>query len=177
MSVFQNLYLYIHLYSCWSSRNYLKQIWLQELKKKFAHAFCPQLLQRWMQKIKHASTSNSPTNWLRLSVSILTLKSSVELHKATQRQRPVNYPPPPLSNKMSHTNILATVIALRRTQLMRRRRNRRMKWRAGKKDLQSRDEGDPCFPEGLCQGVMWSKCLHPPSSSRYLPHQGTSIKI
>ena len=84
---------------------------------------------------------------------------------------------PPLWNKLIHKKILATVIALRRTQLMRWRRNRRMKWRAGKKDLQSRDEGDPRFPEGLCQGGMWSKCLHPPSSSRYLPHQGTRIEI
>ena len=148
-------------------------------QKKFAHALCHQLLQRWMRKIKHASMSNSLAPPISLGLKCLHIDSG-KLSRAPQgyaKTAASELSPPHYQIKWATQKILATVIALRRTQLMRRRRNRRMKWRAGKKDLQSRDEGDPCFPEGLCQGVMWSKCLHPPSSSRYLPHQGTRIKI
>ena len=147
-------------------------------QKKFAHALCHQLLQRWMRKIKNASMSNSIAPPIGLGLKCLHVDSG-KLSRAPQgyAKTAASELSPHYQIKWATQKILATVIALRRTQLMRRRRNRRMKWRAGKKDLQSRDEGDPCFPEGLCQGVMWSKCLHPPSSSRYLPHQGTSIKI
>ena len=74
-------------------------------QKKFAHALCHQLLQRWMRKIKHASMSNSLAPPIGLGLKCFHIDSG-KLSRAPQgyaKTAASELSPPPLSNKMSHT--------------------------------------------------------------------------